>query len=72
MMLWRNYGTANRGTGSFCNLDRRLDGALRELLSEFRKHHGLEVIEKIADLSGLFSDEVRATVYRLFQERTCF
>jgi signal transduction histidine kinase len=71
MTLWRNYGTANRGTGSFCNLDRGLDGTLREMLSGFRKHHGLEVMEEIADLIGLFSDEVRAAVYRLFQGWAC-
>jgi PAS domain S-box-containing protein len=45
-----------------------LNGALRELLSEFQKHHGLEVMEEIEDLSGLFTDEVQITVYRLFQE----
>jgi two-component system sensor histidine kinase UhpB len=45
-----------------------LNGALRELLSEFQKHHGLEVIDEIADLSGLFSNEAQITLYRLFQE----
>ncbi len=45
-----------------------LNGALRELLTEFQKHHGLEVAEEFADLSGLFSNEAQITVYRLFQE----
>jgi PAS domain S-box-containing protein len=45
-----------------------LNGALRELLTEFHKHHGLEVTEEFADLSGLFSNEAQITVYRLFQE----
>ncbi|MEJ2672501.1 MAG: sensor histidine kinase, partial [Deltaproteobacteria bacterium] len=45
-----------------------LNGSLRELLSEFQKPHGLEVMEEIADLSGLFPEEVQITVYRFFQE----
>jgi signal transduction histidine kinase len=45
-----------------------LNGALRELLTEFQKHHGLEVAEEFADLSGLFAKEAQITVYRLFQE----
>jgi PAS domain S-box-containing protein len=42
--------------------------ALRELLTEFQKHHGMEVIGEITDLSGLFPDEVQIMVYRFFQE----
>jgi PAS domain S-box-containing protein len=45
-----------------------LNGALRELLTEFQKHHGLKVMERFADLSGLLSNEAQITVYRLFQE----
>jgi PAS domain S-box-containing protein len=45
-----------------------LNGALRQLLGEFQKHHGLEVSEELDDISGLFSSEGQITVYRLFQE----
>jgi signal transduction histidine kinase len=45
-----------------------LNGALRELLSEFQKHHGLEVKDEIADLNDLFPNEVQITLSRLFQE----
>jgi two-component system sensor histidine kinase UhpB len=45
-----------------------LNGALRQLFAEFRKHHGLEVSEELLDLHGLFSAEAQITVYRLFQE----
>jgi PAS domain S-box-containing protein len=45
-----------------------LNGALRELLAEFQKHHGLKVMEQFADLNGLLSNEAQITVYRLFQE----
>jgi signal transduction histidine kinase len=45
-----------------------LNGSLREMLSEFQKHHGLEVIEEIADLRGLFPDEIQIMMYRFFQE----
>ena len=45
-----------------------LNGALRQLLAEFRQHHGLEVSEELDDMSGLFSYEGQITVYRFFQE----
>jgi two-component system sensor histidine kinase UhpB len=45
-----------------------LDGALRQLCAEFRKHHGLEVTEELADLRHLVSSEAQIAVYRLFQE----
>jgi PAS domain S-box-containing protein len=48
--------------------DLGLNGALRQLLGEFRKHHGLEVTEELADMPDLLPPEVQITVYRLVQE----
>ncbi len=45
-----------------------LNGALKHLADEFRKHHGLEVAEDLDDLTDLFSSEAQITVFRIFQE----
>jgi PAS domain S-box-containing protein len=45
-----------------------LNGALRQLCAEFRKHYGLEVTEELADLRHLVSSEAQIAVYRIFQE----
>ena len=47
---------------------RGINGALRELLAEYQKHHGLAVAVELDDLSGLLSLEAQITVYRVFQE----
>jgi|WetSurMetagenome_2_1015567.scaffolds.fasta_scaffold59340_2 PAS domain S-box-containing protein len=45
-----------------------LNGALRQLLAEFQKHHQIQTSEQLEDVSGLFSSRAQITVYRIFQE----
>jgi PAS domain S-box-containing protein len=45
-----------------------LTGALRQLVSEFAKHHGLQVSAELAEMNGLFSSGAQIAIYRIFQE----
>jgi two-component system, NarL family, sensor histidine kinase UhpB len=45
-----------------------LIGALSQLLADFAKHHGLEVVQEMAEVNGLFSAAAKIAIYRIFQE----